>query len=551
MNKVYGNTPGLKPGQISRLQKLYRRRVPSEHAVSPELARDLAALSHELSRQVGLLLDRSGSVHFVIVGDDRGLTIPDLSDYRRGKGRLAGLRLVHTHLNGEELTEDDLTDLALLRLDLICAFTVGEEGQLGRFHLAHILPAAKGGKPYSVWAPFSQAGLDIGLSSLLSGLEAELSGGARQKGAPGQSQRALLVSVTPAARAEAEEFMEELKELCRTAGVSVAGTVIQHRAKPDPRFLLGRGKLTEVALAAASREADLVVFDQDLNPSQIRSITEAISLPVIDRTQLILDIFAQRAMTREGKLQVELAQLKYRLPRLAGKGTALSRLMGGIGGRGPGETKLEIDRRRARERIRRLEKELAGVSDTRRTQTRRRGRQGLFIASIVGYTNAGKSTLLNALTRASVLSENRLFATLDPTSRRLRLPRERADILITDTVGFIRDLPPDLATAFTATLEQLFSADLLLHVIDVSNPRMENQVLAVEKTLDELDLSRIPSIRVLNKTDLLDPESLRAVRERMGGVPVSALSPDTLAPLVSLIEEKYKESQGAVIEKNG
>ncbi len=291
----------------------------------------------------------------------------------------------------------------------------------------------------------------------------------------------------------------------------------------------------------------LLIFDRTLNPSQIRSITDSTELKVIDRTQLILDIFAQRARTREGKLQVELAQLKYILPRLVTKNTAMSRLTGGIGGRGPGETKLEINRRRVRDRINRLNKALDDVRKHRRQQRSRRSQRGLPVISIIGYTNAGKSTLLNTLTHSDVLAEGRLFATLDPSSRRLRFPRD-TEVIITDTVGFIRDLPEDLTVAFRATLEELETADLLLHVIDLSNPRHPEQIESVERILADLDLDRIPTIRVLNKQDRLDPETVERLRRTLDGVPVSARDAGTLMPLINAAESAVAGAAGWGLE---
>ena len=298
--------------------------------------------------------------------------------------------------------------------------------------------------------------------------------------------RTILVGVTTGSTFEAEESMAELQELATSAGVVVLDSVIQRRSAIDPRTVLGRGKLEELLVRALQLGADLIVFDRELQPAQVRSLSEATDLKVIDRSQLILDIFAQRAQSREGKIQVELAQLKYLLPRLiAGQDSAFSRLAGGIGGRGPGETKLETDRRRVRDRIHRLEKEIQSLSLRRQERRKERMRREFPVISIVGYTNAGKSTLLNTLTSSAVHAEQRMFATLDPTSRRLRLPREQ-EVIINDTVGFIRDLPPDLLAAFRATLEEISDSDLLIHLVDASNPRWQQQLESVERILSEL-----------------------------------------------------------------
>jgi GTP-binding protein HflX len=351
------------------------------------------------------------------------------------------------------------------------------------------------------------------------------------------AERAALVGLItgPMRRSDADRSLDELAGLATAAGAGVVLRVLQERDRPDAATFLGSGKIASLGAACDETDVDLVVFDNELTPAQLRQIESRISQKVIDRTQLILDIFASRARTREGKLQVELAQLKYLLPRLLGKGTAMSRLAGGIGGRGPGETKLEVDRRRVRKRIRQLEAALEEVRRHRRQLRSQRDKKHLPVISIIGYTNAGKSTLLNSLTKSRVLAERRLFATLDPSSRRLRFPRD-IEVIITDTVGFIRDLPQDLMVAFRATLEELEVADLLLHVIDISNPRVEDQIQAVEAILADLHLDLKATLKVFNKKDLAAADRVDALCRRHGAVAIAAVDKTTLSPLIERMQ---------------
>ncbi len=521
------------------MERLYRRKVPPHDLVTPELGRQLAQISHDLHRQVGVLLDRSGAVAQVIVGDAKGLMLPSLKRERGALGRLKGLRLIHTHLDSPFLSQDDLMDLALLRLDAVAALLVAADGVPGPIQAAHLLPQPQEGRNWAILDADQVGHLRVDFAGLVASLEEELARVGRDGDGRGQ-ERAILIGVTGKSRVAAEDSMAELAELARSAGLEVAATIIQHRPRLDPRFLMGKGRLSDLVIQALQLDADLLIFDAELSPSQVRSITDFTELKVIDRTQLILDIFAQRARSREGKLQVEMAQVKYLLPRLAGKGDALSRLMGGIGGRGPGESKLEIDRRRLRERLHRLNQELSQVRTERRERRQPRQRHRLPILSIIGYTNAGKSTLFNALTHASVAAADLLFATLDPTSRRLRFPRER-EVIITDTVGFIRDLPKNLVEAFMATLEELAEADLLIHVIDLSNPRFEEQMAAVEDILASLQLQDKPVLKVFNKKDLASPQLARLQCRIHQGVAVAAVDEKTLPPLIARLEERVEE----------
>lgn len=548
IKQLYGNLSGLKPSQITGLERLYRRRIPPAEVITVELASRLAELSRETGRQLGVLINRIGLVEYVLVGDERGVLIPDLVDYPLGKKLLRGLRLCHTHLRGEPLSADDLTDLALLRLDLVAALLVPPASRPLSIQLAYLASDSPDGVPYRVDPPCTIDRLQLDVTEFIAAHERELERSLPTARAVHRvEERALLVSVSPQSQNEVKDSLDELRELARTAGVQVLDSMSQHRREPHPRYLLGEGKAREVVIRALQLGATMLIFDQELSPAQVRSISEMTELKVIDRSQLILDIFARRAVSLDGKVQVELAQLKYLLPRLTGKGVQMSRLMGGIGGRGPGETKLEIDRRRVRERISRLERELENLSRGRYQRRRRRVKAGIPIISIVGYTNAGKSTLLNALTRSKVFTEDLLFATLDTATRRLRFPRER-EVIITDTVGFIRDLPESLLGAFKATLEELRDADLLLHVVDWSSPRLLEQIHEVEHILEELELSEKPRLLVFNKRDrvaeLKSSDVLAFLRARQaakdyGAITVSALDTASLLPLLKELELRF------------
>lgn len=512
MASATGSIHSLRPSERKELHKLTTRRLRGNAVVSLEFARLICSLSFSIGRQVGALVDRQGRISSVLVGDTKGIVIPP---FERGRSSgLRGLRLIHTHLYQEELTSEDLYDLTLLRLDYITAITMDAAGLPKYFYSARIIPDSQSG--YDI-EPRRQAGqLPEDFPETIKSLEESIR---RQENRLKKSvgrNRALLAGVyipEQQRRRSPHDSMQELKELCETAGVTVVDTLIQKRSRLDPISLVGSGKAKEIAWRAAQRSADMIVFDLELLPAQARRLSQLCDLKIIDRTQLILDIFACNARSRDGKLQVELAQLRYLRGRLSEKDDNMSRLTGGIGGRGPGETAFEIGRRRVNDRIARLTKELERIK--RRRGLNRKRRELLPTVSIVGYTNAGKSTLLNALTRSEVPVANRLFATLDPTTRRLRFPKER-EIIIADTVGFIHDLPPDLRRAFEATLEELAHSDLLLHCVDASNPQRLQKVEAVEAILNDMQLGGIPTIRVYNKCDLLDPQESAFLEQQAG-----------------------------------
>jgi len=553
--EIFGNIVGLKPSIIRSLEKLYRRKVPPQSIITSELAHELAHLSYQINRQVGLLINRKGDIDFVVVGSYNRIEIPELHGYRDHQARLKGLRFIHTHLVKKDqssgLDQDDLIDLAFLRLDLIGAQEVYEDGRVGRIHIAHILPSPEFysaslddevKRLFYFFKPVYPWDLRENFQELIRNLEEEFERVSGAQALHEKEDRAMLIFVREPGDLDWENKLAELKELARTAGVKVVGEVVQRRAQIDPRYVIGKGKLLEVLIECLRKRANLLIFDRELTPSQVRALNEATDLRVIDRTQLILDIFAQRAKSREGKIQVEIAQLRYALPRLRAKDDAFSRLTGGIGGRGPGETKLEVDRHRIRDRIARLKQELENISEERALRRKRRKKLNFKVVALIGYTNAGKTTLLNRLSHSDYLAEDKLFATLDPVTKAVRTPSGKV-FLLTDTVGFIRDLPEELKKAFKATLEELYSADLLLHIVDASSPDLENQVKSVEAILDEMELRHIPRIVAFNKIDLieeLDPfqqATVKSLLEELDGVPISALTGFNVELLLKRIEE--------------
>jgi GTP-binding protein HflX len=499
-------------------------------------------ISREISRQVGLIINRRGLVEYVVVGEKGRIEMPPLMTERVGRERFRGVRFIHTHLDGELLSKEDLTDLAILQLDLVAAITSRRGEPTEMIHIGHLIPEDKKGKAWEFIGPMHIQDLEIDFIGLVNELENEFTKAKGSLYTLGEGgERAVLVCVVmPARNKDVEESVAETRDLCYSAGMTILDTVIQKPKELHPKYLIGKGKLEETIMKCRQQGADLLVFDEGLTPGQIKNISALTELKVIDRNQLILDIFAQRANTNESKIQVVLAQLNYILPRLAERNTALSRLTGGIGARGPGETKLEVNKSRIRARISFLENKLEEIRKIRDKKRERRRNSRIPIVSIVGYTNSGKSTLLNLLTKSNVETEDKSFSTLNPTTRLIKYP-ERKNIIVTDTVGFIKDLPEVLLRAFIATLEELEDADILLHLVDISSPDFEEKMHVVEKLIVKLNLNEKRLLVVFNKIDRIDRTFLNRIEDRYQAVSISCKRNEGIERLVRTIETQLHE----------
>lgn len=510
------------------MQRLYQLRLPGDCITTSEFAQRVAAISTELGQPVCVYVNRRGQVTRVGVGTLRQTRIPPLELPRYGAERLSGIRCLSTQLKVDPPNDSTLTCMAIQRLDALVVLTLtgsgferrggGATGYVREVYLAHLIP-----HPEVNWTVSPPVSLDVvaeqDFLGLVEGLEEEFRREFIAQQVDRDHDRVLIVGLRTDSMT-ADQFQEELEELARlveTAGGDVVQTLKQRRSQPHPQTVVGEGKVEEIARSAQTVGANLIVFDRDLSPAQVRNLEEQTGLRVVDRTEVILDIFAQRAQSGAGKLQVELAQLEYRLPRLTGRGQAMSRLGGGIGTRGPGETKLETERRAIQRRISRLQQEVNELQAHRARMRQRRQHYDVPSVAVVGYTNAGKSTLLNVLTNAEVYAADQLFATLDPTTRRLVVPdavsQTPHSILLTDTVGFIHDLPPSLVDAFRATLEEVTEANALLHVVDLSHPAWQNQIRSVMQILAEMPIAPGPALLVFNKIDQVDGDTLAFAQE--------------------------------------
>ena len=545
MREIKGNIKGIRDSVIAELQKLYDMQSPQ--LVSQELAVKLADITEYINREISVYITRSGQIIEIAVGDNSTVELPSFSG-RRGAGRLSGIRCIHTHPGGNPyLSGVDISALKNNKYDAMVAIGVVSPDFTKSELTFGLITGIDSNENYTAecYGPYSiEDAENINFVNTVSTIERILDKQTGTASLQVMSERAILIGMEWGRNDSlwtVDDSLEELKQLANTAGATVIKKFIQKRPKPDPAFFIGRGKVQELALYAQQENIDLCIFDDELSPAQQRNIESVMGIRILDRTALILDIFAQRARTNEGKLQVELAQLQYTLPRIMGKGLMLSRLGGGIGTRGPGETKLEVDRRRIRDRIAFIKDQIEKVKAVRSLHRSKRKKNNVFEVSLVGYTNAGKSTLLNTLTNSDIYAKDQLFATLDPTTRQLTLPNKQ-EIIITDTVGFIQRLPHQLIAAFRSTLEVVTEADLLVHVIDVSHELYKEQAAAVHEVLKEIGAETKPVITVYNKIDKLPPDSKLADRLALeeDTVCISAAKKLNLETLQQMIESHLK-----------
>ncbi len=540
-NKPNGNLTGIKSAMLDRLKSLYDFKQGLDEFASFELLSELCACSGEINRELSVYISRDGSIVDVSVGDSAKVSMPSMR-LVRNEDRLCGVRCIHTHPSGDgRLSGVDLGTLRSMKLDCMAAVGVSD-GKPTQLYAAYLgdFDEDTGSRAALVYGPMRPYKLpQKALIAEIFNSDDRFRSTTKEVEAVEQ-ERAVLVGMD---NDEGYDTLEELNELAKTAGALVVGKVRVRRRTIDNATYVGSGKANELSLMGSELEADLFIFDDELSAIQLRTLEETLGARVIDRTTLILDIFAARATSREGKLQVELAQMRYRLPRLIGQGQVLSRLGGGIGTRGPGEKKLEIDRRRIRRRVFELETELSEIEKQRGLRRESRKANRIPLVALVGYTNAGKSTMLNALTDSNVLAEDKLFATLDPVVRKITLSGG-TEALLSDTVGFINKLPHDLVEAFKSTLEEVSNSDLILQVVDISCPYHEKQMRVVDGVLESLHAADIPRIIVFNKADAIPSCDLPAESENR--LNVSALRGTGIEKLLSAVELKLNSARTEV-----
>lgn len=539
MSIIHGELNGIRKSFLTRIEALYEFSVPFGQVITPELAQMMLAITADLKREIAVYINRRGQVTAVAVGDINTVVLPQI-DGRRSVNRLSGTRCIHTHPSGDtELSGVDIASLKEIRFDLMAA--IGQIGGEIQVSFGIITNLKNDVFNTQTIGPLSlEEFIDLDFAYLTAQIERQLEVTTKTS-TMDETEKALLVGLDRQGKWDIEDSLKELAQLAETAGAKVLGMTWQKKDRPDPALFIGRGKVQELSVLRQEKGANLIIFDDELSPAQQRNLEKLLGIKVLDRAALILDIFAQRARSHEGKLQVELAQLRYTLPRLGGQGLVLSRLGGGIGTRGPGESKLEVDKRRIRDRINDIAGQIENVKKQRNLHRKRRENTRIPTIALVGYTNAGKSTLLNTLTTSDVFAEDKLFATLDPTTRHMTLP-DGQEALLTDTVGFIQKLPHHLIAAFRATLEEVLQADILLHVTDISHPQYKEQGQAVFQVLQELKVDTKDLVTVYNKADKVEDQELITHLLRLdNSIAISALAKTGIDKLLEIIQGALKK----------
>ena len=546
MGKLTGNIKFLKQAQIKRLESLFKRKIPRHQFFTLNCLNVICKISREIYKQIGLVADRNGTVQYIIIGDEKEIFWPTFYEFRLNRFNLRGIRAFHTHLHSKGLDNDDLTDLSYLRFDFMGVVIANENGSPGNIEIAKI---SQKKSTHSISKIYSGSinNFNLNYSEELTILENSLKrvGEIRKT----DKERVILVAASNKPKYILEEEIDELTELAKAANYHVADSITQRINKVNPSLVLGKGKFKELIIESMFKKADKIIFYDNLTPAQAKYIANFTEIEVIDRTVLILNIFARRALSKDGKLKVELAKLKYLLPRISGRAEALSRIRGGIGLRGPGETAAEVEKRRIKSRIKKIESELKKFSNRRHLLRKKRERKNIPVVSIVGYTNAGKSTLINRLTEGKLFVENLLFATLDTYSRQLSLPN-KINIIVTDTVGFIKNLPDELFDAFKSTIEELKYSDLLIHLVDISDENYPEHIKTVEKILYDLEADEIDRVIVFNKVDEIDSDICNDIAERYGALTLSAKEGTGIDALLGYLTYFFVE-KGVNVERSG
>lgn len=550
-NKLNGNLSGIKNTMLERIRSIYEIKMGLDEFASVELIAALSECSSEINREISVYISRDGSIVDISIGDNAKVSMPNMR-LVRNEDRLCGVRCIHTHLSGDgRLSGVDIGTLRSSKLDAMAALGV-LDGKPTQMYCAYLgdVDDENGGREALIYGPLRPTKLPQHALIAEIYTSDDRFRSTTKVVEEAAAERAILVGMD---NDEGYDTLRELADLAETAGALVVDSVRVRRRPIDNATYIGSGRAEELSLRGSELEADLFIFDDELSAIQLRSLEQILEARVIDRTTLILDIFASRATSREGKLQVELAQMRYMLPRLLGQGTSLSRLGGGIGTRGPGEKKLEIDRRRIRRRVFELENELSEIEKQRGLRRENRKANRIPLVALVGYTNAGKSTMLNALTNSDVYAANQLFATLDPVVRQIALDGG-TEALISDTVGFINKLPHDLVSAFKSTLEEVSNADLIIHVVDVSCAFYDKQMKVVDEVLSSLHAGEIPRITVYNKSDLLSGDESTSFSDRLehsgerttSSILMSAKQGSGIHDLLLLIEQKLNSARREV-----